>query len=310
MKESYRKSLLYFQPIRTYWKRTKGLKSNALHQNLVGFYPQSIAPRIEQGHYLYFDEDGIPCYPNFQGVLIHHYTTMCSYALGLWEQFLQSDKNSPDPVFLKIADYLVKTVIQKDGLWLFLDLEEDGKEVGIPCAMNQGEAMSVLIRAHALTNDTVYLNLAKNVAKAFSVDFDKGGIRGYQENGSAWYLEAGKLILNGHCYAVMGLMELADYTQDEQIQQLFQIGVNSVAQSLAEYDTGNWSYYWTNRPLYVASIMYHNLHIVHLEILGERTQNQVLLKYAKRFEQYAANPFKRIQAIKDLVASKKQLGSI
>lgn len=307
MKENHRKSLLYFQPIRTYWKRSKGLKMFKQRDNIVGFYPQRIAPRIEQGHYTYFDEEGIPCYPNFQGVLIHHYTTMCSYALGLWEQFLLSDQEQPDPVFLKIADYLLKSVIEKEGLWLFLDLEEDGKEVGIPCAMNQGEAMSVLIRAHSLTGKQEYLDLAKKVALAFSVDFTEGGIRGYQANGCVWYLEAGKRILNGHCYAVMGLMELADYTGDDQIVALFNTGVNSVAQTIAQYDTGSWSYYWTNEPLYVASIMYHNLHIIHLEILGERTANQVLLQYSRRFERYASNPLKRLKAIRDLMTSKKQL---
>lgn len=304
MNENIRKTLLYFKPIKTYWKSTEGLPNAFANKYRIGHYPQSIAPRIDQGHYSFFDENGIPCLPNNKHKLVHHYTTLCSYALGMWEKYLQTGEEEKKIIVLKVADFLVENNTHINDARLFLDLEDDEDANGIPCAMNQGEAISVLIRAHTLTNNEAYINLALQASKAFANPFDENGVCKIFNSDIVWYQEAGKFILNGHCYAVIGLSELYKYTNEPPIYNLYIQGIKSIESALPFFDAGFWSRYWLDSPEYFASIMYHNLHIVQLEILAKYSESLILSKYAKKFEEYSRNPIYRIQAFLHLAESK------
>lgn len=303
--ENIRKALLYFRPIDTYWKSTEG-KTNFFENELkIAHYPQSIAPRIDQGHYQFFDEKGIPCKKTSDGKEYYNFTTVCSYALGSWEKYLEGGEIENREVVIKIADFLMEKKEVINDIALFLDYSASDPSLKIPCAMNQGEAISVLIRAHELTENKEYLDMALNASKAFEKSLDDMGVCGYLEkDNSVWYLESTKYILNGHNYAVMGLMELANYSGDQHIQKLYEDGVKSIEKALASFDTGIWSLYWLDAPEYYASIMYHNLHVVQLEILGKAFNSDLLLKYSKKFKKYGSNPIFRLRAALKLVSGK------
>ena len=304
MTESIRKTLLYFQPIRTYWNLTAEKKEKIQGQGLISFYPQSILPRIEQGHYKYFDKNGIPCFPNNKGIIVHHYTTLCSFALGMWEKYIETGQEEPKQKFLDIAEFLLKSSVTIADHINFLDFEDESESFGMPCAMNQGEAISVLVRAHSLTKRSEFLECAYKASKAFEVSLENGGVVGQTRNSNPWYLEAGKQILNGHCYATIGLFELYKYDGNSEVKKLFEQGVKSIESEIELFDTGFWSYYWLDTPRYIASIMYHNLHIIQLEFLGKVTNNVSILNFSKKLEKYGRSPINRIRSVITLIIHK------
>ena len=65
-----------------------------------------------------------------------------------------------------------------------------------------------------------------------------------------------------------------------------------------------WSWYWANEPRYMATIMYHNLHIIQLEHLASVSGSEVIGSYARKFERYVANPFNRLRSAASVFKSK------
>ena len=92
MKENFIKAILYFYPIKTYWNKI--YKIIDFKEKEIGYYPLSLKKRIDQGHYSNFDKIGIPRILDMNKKLIYSYTTMCSYALALWEKYLDSGESS------------------------------------------------------------------------------------------------------------------------------------------------------------------------------------------------------------------------
>ena len=306
MSEFFRKLLLYFQPSNSYWQNTNSGDQKYFLESKLGFYPLQIIPRIEQGHYQYFDEEGIPCFPNKNGIMVHHFTTMASYALGQWEYWLVNGKEEHKKKVLKIADFMANAAIQNDDeTYLLLDYYDEKEKAGDPCAMNQGEAISVFARAYEITGDKSYLDIAFKCINAFKKKYGEGGICASEKNtGLIWYLEGGKFILNGHNYALFGIHDLYKVTQSPDVLSLFQKGYDSVIQLLKEFDNKYWSWYWLDEKKYIASIMYHNLHICQLKALHDIQPNDEVQKYINIFQQYMDSPFSRFKAGKDLFTSK------
>ena len=303
MKDNTRKLLLYLLPIQTYWRLSDKVES--VVRTKIGFYPSSIAPRLHQGHYDQFDEEGIPCKKYSDGNYVHHWTTICSYALANCELYKTTGEEKYRQIVLRIAKFLKENVIMRDEVAIFLHYDDHTKTSGQTCAMNQGEAMSVLIRAHELTGDDEYLNLALAASKAYDSSYGHAGVVGtLPRTDIPWYLEIGKYILNGHIYACWGLWELAEYTGNTDVRNHFERGWRSVETALERFDNGWWSWYWLNEPLYIASIMYHNLHIVQLEHLGRITGSERISGYARRFQKYGGNPVSRLRSGWSLFSSK------
>lgn len=305
MSEKNRKAGLYLKPVRTYWQSTAEKSANIQLKTKLGYYPLSIAPRIAQGHYEQFDENGIPMLRNQNGEPVYHWTTICSFALGNWELFLDNGDLKHRDMLLKITDLLLELKHDIDGVSMFISYESGRSENDIACAMNQGEAISVLVRAYEETSDIKYLNTALSGARAFENPYGhKGVVSGIQGTHIPWFLEAGKFILNGHNYAVWGLYELNQVVKTPETQALFDRGWQSVEKALPMFDAGYWSWYWANEPRYMATIMYHNLHIIQLEHLARVSGSEIIGSYARKFERYAANPLNRLRSAASVFKSK------
>jgi hypothetical protein len=306
VRENIRKSLLYFQKWDTYWKTTDRTKQEYLSNSPLSFYPLSFKDRIEQGHYHSFDSNGVPLELTPSGDLAHHYTTISSYSFGLWELYLLYGKDEHRNQLLKNADYILSSGREFQETLLYLDYEDSSETNGTPCAMNQGEVISTLCRAYILTEKEAYLNTALVAAKAFLVEDSVGGIM-KRINGNSWFLEGGKTILNGHIYAAYGMHELFLVTSDEWVKKAFDSGYNALINKISEFDNGYWSWYWIDEPKYIASAMYHNLHILQLRFMNEVQPNKQLLEIASRFQSYTQNPISRIKALRKMVKSKLKI---
>lgn len=295
MKDFLEKLKLYFVNDPNYWELSK----NETEQTyIISFYPLSFRKRLYQNHYQHFDPNGIPLFHSKTGELVHFVTGMCSFVFAHWEEYLLTGDKKHTIHILNIAEYLLQIAEnRKNGGLMLLDYESDKRDNGISCAMNQGEAISVMIRAYCLTNDIKYLNAAEKMAIPFLFPFGNEGVSGkLKQNGQIWYLEGGKTILNGHIYAIFGLQELNSILKSEWIKNLIDQGLNSIKNSINLFDNGYWSWYWLETPLYIASAMYHNLHICQLNALAKNVDSNIFESSSKQFAMYASSPANRIKA--------------
>lgn len=295
MRDLFEKFKMYFKALPDYWKLTD---LNKPSKYPIGYYPLSFRDRLYQGHYLNFDANGLPMFPSRTGELVHFCTGMCSFAFAHWEEFLNTGEDAHASHVLNVADYLIKMAEPRNnGALMLLDYDSDKRDNGITCGMNQGESISVLCRAFCISNNTDYLDAAKRMAIPFGVDYGVEGVRGYLElNKAPWYLEGGKMILNGHNYSLFGLLDLYAVSGEKWVKEYLDTGIKSVVESVHYFDTGYWSWYWLNRPLYIASAMYHNLHVCQLKALAGVSGENTLLIYANRFSDYAESPVNRTRA--------------
>ncbi len=286
---------MYWVDTPDYWKLTDPEKRS---KYAISYYPLSFRDRLSQGHYLDFDAVGLPMFPSKAGELVHFCTGMCSFAFAHWEEFLNTGKQEHADHVIKVADYLIGMAeVRINGALMLLDYDTDAKDNGIPCAMNQGESISVVCRAYCLTENKMYLEAALKMAIPFGFAYGHNGVRGkLLKNNAPWYLEGGKMILNGHNYSLFGLSDLAKISGEAWVKEHLNTGINALIDSIEYFDNGFWSWYWVEKPLYIASAMYHNLHICQLQALSGIAGNEKLLAYSKRFAAYAQSPSKRAKA--------------
>lgn len=309
MRDFFEKFKMYWTGDPDYWKLTD---TNKRSKYAVSYYPLSFKSRLYQEHYKDFDEKGLPMFPSKAGKLVHFCTGMCSFAFAHWEEFLDTGKQEHAAHIIKVADYLIGMAEERNnGSLMLLDYDTDEKENGVPCAMNQGESISVLCRAFCLTQNNIYKDAALKMAIPFGYDYGPDGVRGILDtNNAVWYLEGGKMILNGHNYSLFGLADLVNISQQPWVKEHLDTGLRSVNDSIKYFDNGFWSWYWVNKPLYIASAMYHNLHICQLTALSNISGNRNLQLYADKFAGYAKSPLCRSRAAAYMVIAKlkKKLG--
>lgn len=133
------------------------------------------------------------------------------------------------------------------------------------------------------------------MAIPFGYEYGRDGVKGYLSGNIApWYLEGGKIILNGHIYTLFGLADLVKISNQDWVKDHLNTGIRSVVDSIQYFDNGFWSWYWVDKPLYIASAMYHNLHICQLKALADMSGDKKLASYSEKFASYARSPVKRL----------------
>jgi hypothetical protein len=312
-RETLRKVRHYFQAGQPYWRRDPAWAPPM--PGFIGAYPLCFQDRVDEGHYHTFDEDGLPLLKGGpRDTREYLVTRMCGYALAAHARHLStpSDDMARGTVLRTATKLLAMSQARQDvGLLVFSRLG-DGKILGSPSAMNQGEAISIWIRAHSLDGDDRWLNAVRQALLPFQVEVDQGGVRGWQSRtGVPWYEEYAERplrhVLNGMCYSLIGLGEAALYTGDETANRLFSQGCQSVATCLPLFDAGFWSYYRVpedDNSWYMASMMYHNLHTCQLRILGDMAQITGLQQSATKWESQGNSVWCRLLAAITISAHK------
>lgn len=298
IRELTAKTVLYLQPTGSYWRLSQDPSPAGL-----GPYPLDIVPRLSSGHFGAFDAAGLPGVLMPNGLIKHNYTTMSAFALGHWSLFLRTGAEIHRRHLLRVADYIVATGSRVgDEVRLLAEIPGSG-HIGPMSAMYQGEAMSVLCRAFEATKDERYLEAARGCALALERPVRDGGVRGeIGESHLPWYeedpTEPLRHILNGMIYTLWGLRDLELLTRDERATRLLREGVDAVVATLHRFDSGWWSWYdlpEQGEP-YIASMMYHELHICQLEGLADQTGRVELRDRARRFRGYAGRLTNRCRA--------------
>jgi heparosan-N-sulfate-glucuronate 5-epimerase len=313
MTKTFRKIGLYFRNTGTYWQLSQEDTGLTIDTKPLRSYPLDLTARLITGHYDRFDETGLPIRPSkFGPGYTHDYTTLCSFALGHWNFYLQTGKELYLSNTINVSDFIVRTAELSAGDAILLRCEgRSGKHSGPISAMVQGEAMSVLCRAWQVTNERRYLEIALGCLKPFDRGIEDGGVLGNISVANIpWYEEYPTLplnhVLNGMIYSLWGLSDLNATTGNSRAQELFDLGVDSIVRALPLFDNGYWSMYRfpeAGDP-YVASMMYHNLHICQLTALYQQTKREELHQFATIFAEYARRPLCRMRAAASISQAK------
>jgi len=211
-------------------------------------------------------------------------------ALGYWE--LRLDGEATEARFVALADWLVENAAPgPQGLCWYMEFARPkyALEPGWISAMGQGEAISVLLRAAALTGSERYLATARAALGPMTVEVEQGGV--LRVLAGAPVLEEYPAarpcaVLNGWIFALLGLHELVNVSGDERARDLFARSAAGLVSLLPRYDVGWWSLYSLydhGRPD-LAKPFYQRLHPVLLEALDMVHPDPALRETALRWE--------------------------
>jgi heparosan-N-sulfate-glucuronate 5-epimerase len=211
-------------------------------------------------------------------------------ALGYWELLLEGKETARE--FLRLADWLVDNA--EPGpvgvVWrMKLPQKKYGLKPGWATAMGQGEAISVLLRAHAMSGAEHYLALARAAFEPLTLDVADGGLSRRVDGQTVleeYPSDRPCAVLNGWIFAVLGVHELVNVTGDARARRIRDESASGVVALLPRYDAGWWSLYSLydhGRPD-LAKPFYQRLHPVMLDALHLARPDPALPRMARRWE--------------------------
>jgi heparosan-N-sulfate-glucuronate 5-epimerase len=294
----------------TFWHESPEENPNASARELGEYYMLFARKANYKGAY---DSAGIPQL-DYRGEIGRQYNpiAIAQYGLGNFNLFRRSGSAECRNKFLQVADWLILHLEHNpQGLAVWnhhFDWEyRDTLRAPWYSALAQGQGISVLVRAHLLTNkicaDSRYLNAAQQALASFFKPVTKGGVTFTDEQGDLWFEEyivsPPTHILNGFIWAAWGVYDYFLATGDSSAQELFARAVRTLTRNLDRYDLGFWSLYeqsGTRLPM-VASPFYHQLHIVQLRVMHRLTGEDKFARVADRWESYGRSRSKRTRAL-------------
>ncbi len=222
------------------------------------------------------------------GEKIYFSIDIFQYGLAAYDLYLLNSDEKMLSVALQCADWAVENQ-QTDGSWRTFDYKSPDKPYS---AMAQGEAISLLIRAHIETKDEKYIHSA-TIAKDFMLlPLHKGGTTEYKGNDIYLYEHCGMPpILNGWIFSLWGLYDYYKYTKDDEVYQKLNAILSTLKKSLPLYDAKFWSKYDTSKC--IASPFYHSLHIAQLNVMYKLFGDEIYKEYAKKWQAYEKSFWKR-----------------
>ncbi len=247
-----------------------------------------------------YDRQGVPLY-SFRGEEFYLPVMIGFYALGHLERFRQRGSERQRDTFLRVTDWFV-TDQEDDGTWRSeVPMPRFNLPPRIPSAMVQGVAMSCLVRANLLTENTAYLDAALRALKPFHLDVSEGGVTSH-ELGRPFYeeypAEPSHHVFNGFLYAMWGLYDLVRLNGNAEAKRLFDDGLATFVEWLPLFDTGYWSLYHISEGLRnPATIHYHRLHLDQLDVLHALTGEQIFEDYRQRWQGYLDGRFNALRTL-------------
>jgi heparosan-N-sulfate-glucuronate 5-epimerase len=231
------------------------------------------------------DSDGVPVNTLSDGRKFQFPILITQKALGHYDQWLleKDDKNRLQ--FLTLCHWLLEYQDEKGGWDTWQTLF--GPKYQKYSAMTQGQALSVLSRALKLTNDSRFQQTAEKAFNLFLIDVKEGGVTYFEEKGiflEELPLQIRNTVLNGWIFALFGLYDYNLIVNETKVRDMFEQSIDTLAQHLADYDCGYWSYY--NSKKSISSPFYHRLHISQLEALRLISQNPTFKEYLQRWTNF------------------------
>jgi heparosan-N-sulfate-glucuronate 5-epimerase len=255
---------------------------------------------------VYVDRKGIPYvdYKTLNGITPgkqYNPTIVCNYALDYYNKFLHKKDSVLLAKFFNCAGWLLNNLRVKENYALYIfDWQQPWYDsVGVPytSGMTSGLAIKVFDNAYRLTSDERYLHNARMLLRSFYIPVSSGGFT-YKDKDGWWYEELADTsmhtprILDGHIFAVAGLYDHVQLTNDDSAKFLFNKGIEVLKSRLQHYDIGNgWSYY--DAYHLPADRKYHRLLTEQMKELQEMTGDVFFYRFYEKWNQPLSRSYLR-----------------
>lgn len=270
---------------------------SAVAGRTLDFEPQPLGRHVDPGgvagyysdlrHKTVGTVDGLPV--NGFGEINDWVIEVAQCALGFWERRIEGE--DVDREFLFLAEWLLEhRSAEPDGVVWRIDVPvpKYGEEPGWISAMGQGQAISVLLRAHQLSGRDEFLEAARAALPALCRPVAEGGTQSEIDGHPVleeYPADRPCAVLNGWIFALFGVHELAVATGEETARELFVRSAGGVVALLPRYDVGWWSLYslYDHGRRDLAKPFYQRLHPELLEGLALIHPDPRLRTYAERW---------------------------
>ena len=193
------------------------------------------------------DKAGVPYIPNppeYQPVMIAH------YALSQWNLYLANGNERHLEAFMAQVKWFMGQAVRVGhdacGWPISVPRLEHHTRESCLSAQAQGCALSVLVRAFHLTQNQLFLTVARYAVRPFLLDILDGGVcaplgaKGIFFEDMAVYPACHHL--NGCLLALIGLYDYITVIPDEQVKQRIEECVLTLRNVLPVFDAGFWTY--------------------------------------------------------------------
>lgn len=282
------------------------LADNIDSPNLNEYYFIMTEEMMLAGHSqeYHFDESGIPIIPSYVDVdekrMIYYPISIGQYGLAIWNTYLRTNSESDKKRFLNIVEWFYRNRIDDDklGVYWLTDVDKPAYQILKPwkSAFSQARGINILLRGYQLTENESYLEVAEKALYPFQYSVRDGGIATLTDAGPFYEeypsREVPVLVLNGMIFSLCGIYDFLRVYRDHEIaNEIFKKGVTTLAKILPRFDMGFWSKYSLCEASFhpkvdPASIGYHHLHIVQMELMYRITKLDIFKEYASRWQQY------------------------
>ena len=294
----------------TFWHETPEVNARASVDRLGEYYMLFRQKADYAGPY---DAAGIPML-NYHGVIGLQYNpiAIAQWGLANYNRFCETGDEARWQKTLRAVDWLTANLEQNaHGLWVWnhhFDWEyRDPLKAPWYSGLAQGQGVSLLLRAHARSDDERYLRAAERAFVALTRPIAEGGVLfedvSENEEKNLWieeYLvDPPTHILNGFMWALWGVFDFWLARADISAKEIFDRGAETLIRNLGRFDTGYWSLYEQSgtRLKMLASPFYHRLHVVQLRVMAKLTGDVRFVSAAERWEGYARRRGNRTRAL-------------
>lgn len=211
------------------------------------------------------------------------------YGLGAYDLYLTTGDEQYLKKFLQSVEW-TSTHQEDNGAWQNFSHLYPDHPYG---AMAQGEATSLLVRAYIHTGEDLYLKQARTSLDFMLKTVADGGTSVYHEDELILLEYTHKpAVMNGWIFALFGLYDYVLATDDQSTYSAkMQLSIETLKKYLPRFSNSFWSMY--DLDGHYASPFYHNLHIAQMQALHALTNEDVFIDYARKWERYSKNPFKK-----------------
>jgi hypothetical protein len=223
----------------------------------------------------------VPKYYVDTGEEVYFSIGVFQYGLAAYDLFLTTHNDTYKTKVLACADWAVENQ-QNNGGWDAFMFENPEHPYS---SMAQGEGISMLIRAHIITQDERYISAVHKAKDFMLMSIADGGTTDYQgDNVYLYEYTHNPLILNGWIFSLWGLYDYCKYIKDESVEKVLVKSLGSLKKKLPEYDIGYWSKYDDGKR--ICSPFYHKLHIAQLTVMYDLFEDEIYREYAHKWKVY------------------------
>lgn len=223
----------------------------------------------------------VPKYHVDTGKEIYFSIGIFQYGLAAYDLYLKSGEDTYKKKLLACADWAVENQ-QEDGGWVTFAYKNPDHPYS---SMAQGEGISLLIRAHIVTQEEKYIRAADRAKNFMLRPIPDGGTTGYENRDVLLYeTTCNPVILNGWIFSLWGLYDYVKYTDDGSVKDVLAATLASLKKRLPNFDMKYWSRYEDGKR--ICSPFYHKLHIAQLRVMYDLFGEEIYKEYADKWESY------------------------